>query len=744
MKKMMLRILLLFLQQSGRVGPRKSSTNSKAEVFFTELQNLKTKEKEAYSTSISEDTPELLAFRRELDELAQKHLREVHKNKATNMSELTIFNKPQKGIFDEASYDDEGMVHDFNNLPTEVPVSPIPTFKIHNIHPQSQILGDPKSSVQTRSKVQQHSGAHALVRGNLIELSVAKRLYKNYCETECWCGEAMQEELLQFRLSTLIHWQWPQKKQTIVLPLQQKAESKLQFTSCCGQVLWIQNQMLDYGFNFMNTKIHIDNESTICIVKNPVYHSKTKHIEIRHHFIRDYYEKAPLGWSKFTQTLIVANILTKAFDGPRITAVPQSSRIHTPFMLPEARTMTVEDLLHLVPNLITKVNSLETELKQTKLTMGKAIVKLVKKVKKLEDILKRRHVVLTDSEDEEPKDQGGPKSVDKVKDNKRRKESMGKDIDSGFEDISTGFEEVNTSFEKVNTGGLRVSTGSGPIRDAIRAKLEANAELTKNVLGKGLPEEDFAKKMVELVNERKKFFAEERAQARRMKRKLKSCSLKSDTREDVSVPKEKDKESKKPESAKSGTEEDVKAYMEERVDEPSLEEFQMSSIPQGLAPAKIVKWQIIKTGKRGSYQIIREDNTDVVYVNFQGLLNDLTRDDLKKLYRLMMLKYGDNRPKEEFERTYGLVSPKQTALGKDFSNPFMVDNLPKIEWLSTHHIYVCKELASPQGYGLWIAPDYEASRARGFVLRSLELQSLASMGIQYPKSYRLTFIFEHT
>ncbi|GJZ40857.1 hypothetical protein Tco_0587743 [Tanacetum coccineum] len=49
--------------------------------------------------------------------------------------------------------------------------------------------------------------------------------------------------------------------------------------------------MLDYGFNFMNTKIYIDNESTICIVKNPVFYSKTKHIEIRHHFIRDSHEK---------------------------------------------------------------------------------------------------------------------------------------------------------------------------------------------------------------------------------------------------------------------------------------------------------------------------------------------------------------------------------------------------------------------------------------------------------------------
>nr|GEU95357.1 hypothetical protein [Tanacetum cinerariifolium] len=58
-----------------------------------------------------------------------------------------------------------------------------------------------------------------------------------------------------------------------------------------ARVLWIQNKMLDYGFNLMNTKIYIDNESTICIVKNLVFHSKTKHIEIRHHFIRDSYEK---------------------------------------------------------------------------------------------------------------------------------------------------------------------------------------------------------------------------------------------------------------------------------------------------------------------------------------------------------------------------------------------------------------------------------------------------------------------
>ncbi|GJZ17496.1 hypothetical protein Tco_0553619, partial [Tanacetum coccineum] len=108
----------------------------------------------------------------------------------------------------------------------------------------------------------------------------------------------------QFLGQRLISWQC--KKQTIVAT-----------STTCGQVLWVQNQLLDYGFNFMNTKIHIDNESTICIVKNPVYHSKTKHIEIRHHFIRDCYEKKLISVEKIHTDLNVADLLTKPFDGPR-------------------------------------------------------------------------------------------------------------------------------------------------------------------------------------------------------------------------------------------------------------------------------------------------------------------------------------------------------------------------------------------------------------------------------------------
>ncbi|GKG15235.1 hypothetical protein Tco_0354835, partial [Tanacetum coccineum] len=61
------------------------------------------------------------------------------------------------------------------------------------------------------------------------------------------------------------------------------------------------------------TKIHVDNESAICVVKNPVYHSKTKHIEIRYHFIRDSYEKKLIEMVKIHTDYNVAYLLTNAF-----------------------------------------------------------------------------------------------------------------------------------------------------------------------------------------------------------------------------------------------------------------------------------------------------------------------------------------------------------------------------------------------------------------------------------------------
>nr|GEX37507.1 hypothetical protein [Tanacetum cinerariifolium] len=78
-----------------------------------------------------------------------------------------------------------GMVTDFNNLETTMNVSPTPTTRIHTIHPKTQILRDPMSVVQTRSKVKKNFEAHALISQALKD--------------ESWV-DAMQEELMQFKI----------------------------------------------------------------------------------------------------------------------------------------------------------------------------------------------------------------------------------------------------------------------------------------------------------------------------------------------------------------------------------------------------------------------------------------------------------------------------------------------------------------------------------------------------------------
>ncbi|GKB32243.1 putative ribonuclease H-like domain-containing protein [Tanacetum coccineum] len=127
-----------------------------------------------------------------------------------------IYQNSTDGIFTTSSYDDEGAVADFTNLETVVNVSPIPTSRIHSSHPSALILGDPTSAVQTRSKVNTSSGAHAFVsyvqkqkRTNhkdfhhcLFACFLSQHEPKKISEAledESWV-DAMQEELLQFKI----------------------------------------------------------------------------------------------------------------------------------------------------------------------------------------------------------------------------------------------------------------------------------------------------------------------------------------------------------------------------------------------------------------------------------------------------------------------------------------------------------------------------------------------------------------
>ncbi|GKC45824.1 putative ribonuclease H-like domain-containing protein [Tanacetum coccineum] len=131
----------------------------------------------------------------------------------------------------------------------------------------------------------------------------------------------------QFLGNRLISWQC--KKQTMVATSTTEAEY-VAAASCYGQVLWIQNQILDYGYNFMKFVIHIDNNSTICIIENPVQHSKTKHIKIRHHFIRDCNAKKLIQMVKIDTEHNVDDLLAKGFDIGRFQYLVSSIRMLNP------------------------------------------------------------------------------------------------------------------------------------------------------------------------------------------------------------------------------------------------------------------------------------------------------------------------------------------------------------------------------------------------------------------------------
>ncbi|GJW73548.1 hypothetical protein Tco_0132918 [Tanacetum coccineum] len=180
--------------------------------------------------------------------------------------------------------------------------------------------------------------------------------------------------------------------------------------------------------------------------------------------------------------------------------------------VPEARTMTVEDLLHLVPNLITKVDSLEAELKQTKLTMGNSNVKLVNKVKKLEAFSKRHRfkgdfVTPTKPLGEAQEEEISPTTLEAAKTLSHRLQTLEEEETAKQVHLDALLakrieEEELTEQQKQRKAQVQFEAQHYTEEDwdAIRAKLEANAELTKNVLGKELPEEDFAKKWNYMMN----------------------------------------------------------------------------------------------------------------------------------------------------------------------------------------------------------------------------------------------------
>ncbi|XP_073137034.1 secreted RxLR effector protein 161-like [Henckelia pumila] len=112
---------------------------------------------------------------------------------------------------------------------------------------------------------------------------------------------------------------WFSKKQASIATSTAEAEY-LAAGSCCAQILWIQQQLRDYGIKSNEAPIFCDNTSAIAITQNPVMHSRTKHIDVRHHFIREHVLKKEIQMIYVSTDQQAADIFTKSLPDAKWSA----------------------------------------------------------------------------------------------------------------------------------------------------------------------------------------------------------------------------------------------------------------------------------------------------------------------------------------------------------------------------------------------------------------------------------------
>ena len=84
--------------------------------------------------------------------------------------------------------------------------------------------------------------------------------------------------------------------------------------NCCTQLLWMQKLLYDYSIYQEHLTIYCDNTSAINISKNPIQHSRTKHIKIRHHFIMELVEDGTLTLEFIHTNDQKVDLFTKPLD----------------------------------------------------------------------------------------------------------------------------------------------------------------------------------------------------------------------------------------------------------------------------------------------------------------------------------------------------------------------------------------------------------------------------------------------
>nr|GEW83298.1 retrovirus-related Pol polyprotein from transposon TNT 1-94 [Tanacetum cinerariifolium] len=121
-------------------------------------------------------------------------------------------------------------------------------------------------------------------------------------------------ESAQFLGDKLVSWSSKKQKSTAISITETEY---IAMSGCCAQALWMRSQLTGYSFAFNKIPLYFDNRSAIALCCNNVQHSRSKHIDIRHHFIREQVKKGVVELYVVTTDYQLADIFTKALPRER-------------------------------------------------------------------------------------------------------------------------------------------------------------------------------------------------------------------------------------------------------------------------------------------------------------------------------------------------------------------------------------------------------------------------------------------
>nr|GFA25949.1 retrovirus-related Pol polyprotein from transposon TNT 1-94 [Tanacetum cinerariifolium] len=120
---------------------------------------------------------------------------------------------------------------------------------------------------------------------------------------------------VQFLRERLISWSSKRQKSAVISSMEAEY---IALSGCCAQILWMRSQLSDYGLGFNKIPMYCDNKSAIALCCNNVQHSRSKHIDIRYHFIKEQVENGVIELYFVNTDYQLEDLFTKAPGRERI------------------------------------------------------------------------------------------------------------------------------------------------------------------------------------------------------------------------------------------------------------------------------------------------------------------------------------------------------------------------------------------------------------------------------------------